>query len=622
MIIRRRVWLVVVVAILVFASANAAWRLKPPSTLTDRSRARVSATLAAGVPRDTWTWRIVMDFRRGPSAVRWVLHEGAQPGSGYEIHWQPDRLTFHIAIAGDQTRLLAAVAVDHGPRLVEVRRRGPRLGLVVDGKEVLSVIDALPAPMARTWGFQAAADLGEVVLSLYDDRRWSSDTDRILISDERDDLRAIADDPQWFATPTQALARLRLAMLVEPENGLAWDQAQRDARAALRALGDHHPDAASIDVWLAWNRLRGALRRHLSEPERLTAAIDLFVERGRFTQAPHELPGLLLDHMVRLAVHVQQRPARSTPPHEILDLRRVLLHGIGRLGMAALDLEVAGPAVTVAGERSGWLLRLAVHAAACLSGEVGQPTPAQGLGWLADRWRIFAGLAPRAGHLPTIESGWIERDPLTPLVEALLASARFEPFAAMALQERVRDALAAGDGATALAAVAAAPPAIAREAALTKAILAIRGIGTVEAARTALRRGVDADNVPWAEEDPLAFACDRLLELGSRLPQGDRGLILPSLLLDLPQPLRWADSLLNGRATAPAEAWRLVPERPFEALAAAMIMQEVAGVAPDWALLAGVPHFTVPLALLVPPPPPDAESVGPLPLSALPPIVP
>ena len=28
-----------------------------------------------------------------------------------------------------------------------------------------------------------------------------------------------------------------------------------------------------------------------------------------------------------------------------------------------------------------------------------------------------------------------------------------------------------------------------------------------------------------------------------------------------------ADSLLNGRATAPAEAWRLVPERPFEALA-------------------------------------------------------
>lgn len=621
MVLRRRVWLVLVVALVVLVSAHLAWRVKPPSSLIDRSRARVSATLAAAVPRDTWTWRIVLDFRRGPSAVRWVLHEGAQPGSGYEIHWLPERLTFRIVIVGDQTRVLANATVPHGPRLVEVRRRGPRLGLVVDGREVISVIDALPAPMARTWGFQAAADLGEVVLSLYDDRRWSTETDRLLIGDDQQALRDLADDPRWFATPTHALARLRLAVLVEPESGLAWDQAQRDARVAIRALGDHHPDTASIDAWLAWNRLRGAMQRYLQEPERLAGAIEWFVQRAAQPGAASELPGLMLDQMVRLGAQVHQRPVRSTPPREILRLRTVLLTGIEQLGMVALDREAEGLAATVAGDRSGWMLRLAVHAAGCLRGGAAQPTPAEGPGWLADRWRAFSGLAPRAGHLPTIESGWLERDPLGPLIEQLVASARFDPLAAMALTERVRDAFDAGDEAAALAACAAAPPAIARQAALTTAILAVHGVGPVDAARARLRRGI-TDAIALADEDPLAFALDRLLQSGRRQPRHDPALTLPGLLLALPEPLRWADSLLNGRATAPAEAWRLVPERPFEALAAALIMQELAGTNPDWALLAGVPHFTVPLALLVPPPPPDAEPVGPLPLPALPPIVP
>jgi len=619
MVMRRGMWLVIVVTVLVFGSAHIAWRYKPPSTLIDRSRARISATLAAEVPRDTWAWRMVMEFRRGPAATRWVLHEGA-PGSGYEIHWQPDRLAFEIFIAsGDQVRLLGSAVVAHGPRLVEVRRRGLRLDITADNAEVLAVIDGLPAPATRTWGFQAAADLGEVVLSLHDDRRSSSDADKVLVTGDSEQLHALAADDQYLASPTHALAQMRLALLADPDSGWAWDQAQRDARLALRALGDSHPDAPGIDAWLAWSRLRGVIRRSLPQDlDTVAAAIESFTERVQVAGPALELNGLLLDQIARLAARLQIRPPRGVTARVILQQRTVLLTGIEHLGLATLDLGGGADGALAAGSRAGWMLRLVVHAAGCLRGGTPQPTPAEGPGWLADRWRAFAGSAPRQGHFRALESAWLERDPLAPAVDQLIALARFEPFAAMALTEQVREQLLAKAGTEVVNLGLAIDPTAARQAAIIQALLALRGHGDRAAAVRALQGGETESG--WVAEDPLAFALDRLLQSGLRRRGGEGSLLIPGLAAP-PESLRWAEALLNGQPVGLAEAWRLLPERPMEGIAAALIMQELAGTKPDWALLEGVPHFTVPLAL-VEPPPPTVAPPGPVVLPEPPAIVP
>jgi len=149
-------------------------------------------------------------------------------------------------------------------------------------------------------------------------------------------------------------------------------------------------------------------------------------------------------------------------------------------------------------------------------------------------------------------------------------------------------------------------------------LLVLRGHGNRDAAVRALHGGETEGG--WAAEDPLAFALERLLQSGLRQRGGDGGLLIPGLAAP-PDSLRWAEALLNGQAVGLAEAWRLMPERPLEGLAAALIMQELAGTKPDWALLEGVPHFTVPLALVVPPPPAVAPP-GPVVLPEPPVIVP
>jgi hypothetical protein len=242
-------------------------------------------------------------------------------------------------------------------------------------------------------------------------------------------------------------------------------------------------------------------------------------------------------------------------------------------------------------------LRLVVHAADCLAGEVPQPTPADGPAWAAERWRAFAGGTPTSGRLPDADSAWREADPLGATLDQLTKVAGFEPLAAVALSAGAIHAASANDP----LALGAAPPEARRQAALTRALLALRGIGETTEARSALAIAVDAgdgEDTPLVSSDPLAYALDRLLISGLRGAKA-RVAVLPGTGT-LPPSLAWAAPLLAGTPSAPAEIWRLTPERPREGLAAALIMQELAGLAPDWSLLAEWPGFTVPLALLIP----------------------
>lgn len=593
---RRRRWGLLIVVFVVLGLSHWAWRIKPDSTLVATARARQTATLSAENPYETVHARIILDFRTGPAPARWVLHEGQHPGAGYELHWLPERLALRLVQVGDSVRILGTAFLAHGPRFVEFRRQGLRLMVMTDGRAVLNVIDALPTRPPRAWAWQAAADVGDVVLSLHDDRGTADQADACLVSGDHAALEALLRDTAYLNTPLHVLARLRLAILADPASVTAWENAQRDARSALRSLGDAHADAAGIDAWLAWCRVRAAVARIAAEPQGVSAAAELLAERAAVPGPASELPGLLLDQMVRLLTRASQRPARAVPVAEVMALQRRLLQAAERLGHAAIERESAALNTS---DYEYWMLRLVVHAASALRGAPTQPTPADGPMWLAERWRAFAGRAPRSGHLPPTGAGWMERDPLAVAMEHLVAQARFEPVQALALTEQVRQYVDLDDdGRSALAVCESAPPEAARQAMFTRAILALHGIGSVEAARAVLQRP-DGDGMPIAVDDPLGYALERLLASGLRRP-GDRDELIMAGVMALPEPLRWAEPLLNGAASAPAEAWRLAPERPFEAIAAALIMQELVGSEADWALLEARPHFTVPLELIIP----------------------
>ena len=239
----------------------------------------------------------------------------------------------------------------------------------------------------------------------------------------------------------------------------------------------------------------------------------------------------------------------------------------------------------------------------CLAGDSPQPTPAEGPAWLTCRWRAFAGRNPGVSAFPELPGGWRERNPLAGALQQLTDLAGFTPLAAVALRADVLDALSGGDRVAAAEAVAAAPPEAARHAALTAALLALRELAqnparsetpAVRAALAGLARD-DGDGSPLANDDPLGFALDRLLR--HRAARADA--TLPGVP-NVPEPLAWAERLLNGKPEAPAESWRALPERPLEALAAALAMQEVAGESPNWSLLDQATCFTLPLRLLAP----------------------
>ena len=149
-----------------------------------------------------------------------------------------------------------------------------------------------------------------------------------------------------------------------------------------------------------------------------------------------------------------------------------------------------------------------------------------------------------------------------------------------------------------------------REAAITRAILVLRGIGDAKTAHAALSTPI-GDQLPLAKRDPLAYALDRLLRQRGKNPHGfgpgeedqppvHLGDDVRSSSADLPESLGPFERLLSGRPTATSEIWLTDLLPPSQALAAALAMQEVFGTEANWSLLEQYPSFTVPLALMMP----------------------
>lgn len=602
-------WILPSVLLVVAFSNLFAWRIQPASTLVSQMWASSSATLSSPNPSPTVAWRLLLllDTRAIPPGPEWILHEGRQPGEGYELHWLPRHLSLQIFRTGGETMLLGSVTLKQAPGEVQFARRGLRLSVRADRNEVLSCIDLTPPPAPQVWGFQAEASVGNVLVSLFDDTRYLDPSESILASADLPSLRDACADP---TSEDHALARMRYSAALDPgKSGAALSEALAEADTAIRAMGAHHADYPSLQAWSAWARLRAAL----ADPERgsLDHARDAFAAlraqlSGNRNRAP-ELPGLLLQTLPALTLKACARLTGPATPGELFEQRRLWFTLLSQAGHCATD--ALPEAVT---DNVLWQLRLLVHGTDCLNNQSPQPTPAEGPDWATSRWRAFAGRDPRVTEFTPLPSGWNERNPVHPALEKLIAFANFEPLAAVSMHVRILDGLDHQSAAEISEALQGAP---ARETALAQALLALRGKGDLVKARADLvtERG---QLPPLADQDPFAYALVALLDhrqiaapIGDAPPRTGAGVTVkdPTLLASRPisQALKPYERLLNGKATATSEIWGIdaavLP--PAQALATALAMQEVAGLSPDWTLLDQIHCFTLPLDLMIPPRP-------------------
>ncbi|MDA3959816.1 MAG: hypothetical protein PF961_03425, partial [Planctomycetota bacterium] len=137
-------------------------------------------------------------------------------------------------------------------------------------------------------------------------------------------------------------------------------------------------------------------------------------------------------------------------------------------------------------------------------------------------------------------------------------------------------------------------------------LLACQGLLPTEQGLTALN-GNDGQGSSWNQTDPLAYALARLLQHRAGAPpvadsQGP-GEASP-LAEQVPPALGRFKKLLGGKPVATMLVFSFGDANlpPLHALAAALAMQEVAGLKPDWSLLSEAPCLDLPLELMIPAP--------------------
>ncbi len=568
-------------------------------------------------PCSAWRLQLRIDSAVKPPGPEWMMFEGAKPGEGYELHWLPGRLGLQVFRAGDAV-LLGSATLERFPVEVVFARRGYRLTVEVDGRQVLACLDPLPTPPPVSWGFHTAGPLGDTSISLHDDRRLLGAAESAALRSEPRALAALLADT---GRADHALLRVRYALgAFDPgRNPGGMERALEDANAAVRALGALHPDRARLQTWLAWGEVLLELARQDGDAVDLTnAALEQLMVLTQ--QDPvGESAGLLLHLLDRLAQRACARPVFRTAPEEVLRARAAWL---GLLGSAA----DAARAVLPPGSGSDWGLELdlLVHATACLRGRSPEATPADRPEWLVSRWRALAGINPDVKSFTSaIPANPDDRNPIRPALERVLQSAELEPVAAVVMRARILDELERPVPAAASAEVQAdihrateqalqgardaVPP---REALLAQALLALRGFGDANAALQALdpdpkHTDANADGLPLARRDPLAYALYRLIQhrLGDSRGSG-KGLLDSAPTVTLPDTLSRYDRLLSGRPDATQEVFLTDPALlpAAQALAAALAMQEVVDVdaKPAWKLIDALPCYTLPLGLLAP----------------------
>ena len=609
------------------------WWVQPETTQLGFARipggARSSVVLSnqtADAPRNlpcpAWRMHLRLDAGLKPPGPAWLMFEGGRPGDGYELYWQPSRLSLTLT-RGNPALVLGVTSLDHFPQQVVLARHGFRLAVWADEVQVLSILDPQTTAAATAWGFQASGPMEGSSVSLHDDRRLLPATSALALAGDAAALQQVLSDPMQ---DDHALFTTRQALVLDAEKATSEKSAAIKAAAmAIGAFSTAEPTVAELRQWLAWGEAHVALvRQDLDAAQRATQAIGDLI-RLADSHPAGESAGLAMELLERLVRTCARPPYRA--PEDVVRWRDAWFTILSDCASAAL--AHSSPVIP---DDWRWELKLIIHGSECLRGRAPKPTPAEAPDWVVSRWRAFAGGNPGGPAfttpIPVIAD---ERNPIRPALERLIQLAAFEPggLSAVAMRAAIIDALEtpappnAGpetleqqrqlNRARALDAVSA-PAAPAREAALAQALLALHGIGDPLLALQQLdpdenhRAPTGDGSVPLARRDPLAYSLYRLLRhrrQGGAVPV--RGTDSPFAPREqLPEALSSPfGRLLSGRREATHEAWITDPTLlpPIQALAAALGMQEVLqvdGASPNWALLDQLPCFTLPLRLMKP----------------------
>ena len=589
-------------------------------------------------PCPAWRMHLRMDNNLKSSGSAWLMFEGAKVGDGYELAWQPQRMSLTLSRDKITPLVLGVTSLDHVPLQIAWVRHGFELEVWADEILVLSVLDPQTTAAATAWGFQASGPM-EGTISLHDDRHRLSVTTAGALAGDEVMLGRILTDPK---ADHHALFLTRQVLILNNQK-IGTDAFEKMRDDAIKVIaGTPQPMMNELHQWLAWSDIHVGLSR----PERDAAtrtvrtveAVDKLLEL--INQHPaNESAGLTMELLEGL-VRACSRPPSNSTPEEVMRWRDRWFDLLARC--AAATLTHSSQAIP---DDWRWQLQLIIHGANTLRGRPPKPTPVEAPEWVVSRWRAFAGGNPGGtsfgNPIPLVAE---ERNPIRPALESLIQLAAFDPggLAAVAMTAAIMDALESPNPPNAgpevieahqrenrLRALAAtnAKTAPAREAALAKAILALHflalhseisdreevlGLLDVDSRHQALT----ADGAtPLARSDPLAYALYRLLQHRHQpAPARNEG---PFSVHD-PLPAALSSSfgpLLSGRPEATQEAWSTNPSvlPPIQALAAALAMQEVAvqevatamqgatkTALPNWALLDQLPCFTLPLRLMKP----------------------
>ena len=659
-------WPIVFLGIGLAAFSTWAFKVKASSNLAGANLVAGGTIIDAHTmePLTSWDMELRLDPGIRPPGWGWTLHEGRSIGEGYELHWLETARVLQIIRARPVPFLLGAVKVKTLPERVTFRRRGGELSTLVDGVSVLRCLDPIGIAdenlgKPRAFGCTTLGTLGDALLTVqvFQPRQpvWGSD---LIRSSQLAQVQLDLRFPGIMAGTALDLRSDR-AFLLTRQAFQVLDGVDADG-AAGRALGEAiiglnprdpqeaRPSAGErerLSLWLTLARARYALSRDSEAGEASLTLIEELITRSMSDSSPERI-GVLLSLTEPLAKRATSLPDEAQDP---LQVARNRARWLDLLHLVAKAAQVAGRGLLAEGEN--FRLDLLGHAATCLrtipGGGEPDPRPVDAPAWLAMRWRAFAGEDPQGENpqnedLPPIP----EADtPTARAIEQLAGSARLEPISAVGLRRKIlkalrlrehwsrlgregRDGLIKAEGVVFNELLTTTVPL--RERTLTSALVALRLGASQPKLVVDSWLALGADKL--ADRDPLAFALRQLLR--RRFPDQLQRLAEEDLrqhlnravnLLDVEEGPADANELtllrrlaanhpqgllLDGSPAAVNRIW-LARTAPAEALAAALIMQEILGRSgADWSLLDRVISLTLPLHLLLPPVERSAETDG------------
>jgi hypothetical protein len=622
------------------------WRVQPEQTQIGFARVPGGnqASVIISAPSElagggTPAWRMHLRLERGIKAPgpAWTLFEGEQLGTGYELHWDPLRLALTVQRSLPPL-VLGAASLDHMPTHIAFIRHGFRLSILVDDKPLLELIDPQTTKSARAWGFQATGAVEGSTLSIIDEpQALNVRSRRALMGDSEalDALSAILADP---TADDHALFLTQQALNYAPEKNYSERRrALQNAQVAITAFTQDDATRLALQHWINWGTLYSTMMRSdIDSADIAEQALSDFTAAAHIHPTP-TMCGLTM-HLLDRLVQRSARPSGKAPEN-VLKWRRQWLTMVSDAATLALQHAATGLS-----DDWRWQLKLLRHAARCLCGFAGEPTPVAAPEWVSTRWRAFAGANPSVTNFPALPIASIERSPMRAALDQVtqLAAFDFGGLAAVSLRANVMNTLFAPPPANAVQEIIRKQQeqnraqtqrllrntdTPTREVILTRAILALNQVGEVGGEVDEVIALLDHDphhklpnedgSIPLARRDPLAYALYRLLlkRTQSEKKAASQDPFAQPISLPSSMPTSYA-RLLSGRIESLHEiAWipdpNVIPAA--QALAAGLAMQDVlsdtrvdsensasVAVNPNWSLLEQVPCFTLPLHLLIP----------------------